>query len=102
MSVVVQDIYAGVDPVTQQVGPRSTFSASPWRILSIFGAGTGTVTLESGVAPNVFTVLEMAFTDERVLPTVDNPFPITVGNSVVQCTVTAGSSVRIVYEDNIG
>jgi hypothetical protein len=102
MSVVVQEVFGGVAGVTQQVGPTFQYSASPWRILAMFGAGTGTVTLKCGVSPNVYTILEDTFTDERILPTVDNPFPITVGNSVVTCELTAGCAVRLVYEDNIG
>ena len=104
MSVVVQEVYApGAVPVTQQVGPRPSCSATAWRILTILGAKAGSITLTCGSGPFMYTIMDaVAFADECLLPSADFPFPITMGNTVVTCTITADSAVRIVYEDNIG
>ena len=104
MSVVVQDIYAGVDPVTQQVGPRTTFSASPWRILSILVSGEGTVEINTGISPYIFTVLKDTFTDEMAIPSATIPFPVTMGNvrATISITNPTDCGIRIVYEDGIG
>ena len=102
MSVVVQEQFTAADPLTFSVGPKS--SASPWRILSIFVCGEGTVEINTGADPHFFTVVKDTFKDELVLPSAAIPFPITMGNAKATCAITAPANcfVRIVYEDGIG
>lgn len=89
-------------PEVFNIGPASPISASPWRILSVFISGTGTVALT--MSNEKFTILEGTFTDEMILPSATIPFPVTVGNSVVTCSVTAPTDfgIRIVWENGIG
>ena len=102
MSVLVIEQYSVADPISFPVGPIN--SASPWRILSVLVTGTGTVELNTGVTPYVFKVIDGTYTDERVLPSSDIPFPITMGNVKAVCNVTAPANfgIRIVFEDGIG
>ena len=102
MSVQVIEKYSAADPISFSVGPVNP--ASPWRILSIFVTGTGTVTISTGTTPYVFNVVDATYTDEVVLPSADLPFPITIGNAKAVCSVVAPANfgIRIVFEDGIG